>query len=491
METNFEFCLIGKYSDTGRVRKANEDSMDVFDAANMKVFVVCDGMGGHVGGQAASQTAIASIKDFMLNHVFTDPCEAIHNSIIAANEAIIKRTQAQPELNGMGSTCVMLAVTSDGKVYYGHIGDSRIYIVANHQITQLTKDHSFVQTLVDEGKITKDQAEHHPRKNEITNALGIPDMQPPTLCNETIEPEAGNCFVLCSDGLSGMVDDQHIERIVSKHEINIQQRARKLVEMANEAGGKDNITVQLVEFAVSTKKEKTKNKKLNKKMFLAIGLAVTVILVALLMAYVIFFEKNKADNGDSYKQLTVESAVQAGIISDEVVIIPVVYKKGSEVPFETKIPEDESIVDSRITNGGQFIEIVKKEGRYITIQWKDTDFSNDELSKAEIEISLTTDKQNKYIRRIKIDIPEQPAASPSAQTPKSPAPAPAAPKPTVPAQTPNPSVPTPPPAQTPPPSTQTPAPSGETSQDNTNPAESKTPDETESKPAEEGSKEVE
>ncbi|GHU12588.1 hypothetical protein FACS1894161_1150 [Spirochaetia bacterium] len=310
MESNFEFCLTGKYSDTGRVRKANEDSMDVFDAANMRVFVVCDGMGGHVGGQIASQTAIAAIRDFMLSHVFTDPLEAIHNSIIAANETILKRVQTQPELDGMGSTCVMLVVTSDGKVYYGHIGDSRIYIVANHQITQLTKDHSYVQTLVDSGQISKEQAENHPRRNEITNALGIPGMQPPTLCGEPIEPDAGNCFVLCSDGLSGMVDDLHIERVVSKHESNIQQRTMKLVQMANEAGGKDNITVQLVEFAVSIKKEDTHNKGINKKLLLTTGISVIVIITVLLAAYVVFFEENNADEDVSNESVPTEPAVQ-------------------------------------------------------------------------------------------------------------------------------------------------------------------------------------
>jgi protein phosphatase len=229
-------------------------------------------MGGHVGGQVASQTVIASIKQFLLNHVFTDSLEAINNAIITANDAIIQKAQTQPELNGMGSTCVMLVVTSDGRVYYGHVGDSRIYIVANHKITQLTKDHSYVQTLVDAGEISKEQAEHHERKNEITNALGLPNMRPPTLYNEPIEPEAGNCFLLCSDGLSGMVDDHRIEHIVSKHEIHIQQRAEKLVQMANEAGGKDNITVQVVEFAVSTKSAKKVNKKPAKRLFLFGGL---------------------------------------------------------------------------------------------------------------------------------------------------------------------------------------------------------------------------
>jgi serine/threonine protein phosphatase PrpC len=251
MDSNYEFCLTGSYSDVGRVRKANEDNMGCFDTLNGKVVVVCDGMGGHVGGQIASQTAVTAIHEFLINNVVPDPREAIHHAITAANTAILNRTQAQPELSGMGSTCVMLIITPEGKVYYGHVGDSRIYLTANHRIKQLTKDHSFVQMLVDAGQITPEQAEHHPRKNEITNALGISNMQPPTVCSEPIEPEAGNCFILCSDGLTGMVDDTHIERIVSTRSLKIQQRAEKLVQLANEAGGVDNITVQLVEFALS------------------------------------------------------------------------------------------------------------------------------------------------------------------------------------------------------------------------------------------------
>jgi|AGTN01.2.fsa_nt_gi Serine/threonine protein phosphatase len=249
-DSNYNFCLVGTTTSVGKIRKANEDSMDVFETANMKVFVVCDGMGGHVGGQVASQTAITTIRDFLVNNITIDPCEAIHNAIMAANEAVLARSRQQPELAGMGSTCVMLVVTSDGKVYYGHVGDSRIYIIANRRITQLTKDHSFVQMLVDAGRITKEEAEHHPRKNEITNALGLPDMQAPAVSNTPIEPEAGNCFLLCSDGLTGMVDDIHIERVVSNRNLKIQDRAEKLVQMANNNGGIDNITVQLVEFAV-------------------------------------------------------------------------------------------------------------------------------------------------------------------------------------------------------------------------------------------------
>jgi len=249
--TDADFLLIGAATDVGRVRKANEDSMAVFEVPDMKVFVVCDGMGGHTGGKIASETAITAIKDFFTNNTALDPREAIYNSMIAANQAILHRVSQQPELAGMGSTCVMLVVTNAGKVYYGHIGDSRIYLVANQKITQLTEDHSVVYEMFKAGMIkTREEMEQHPRKNEITNALGLHRMEPPTVCDIPVEPESGNCFLLCSDGLSGMVDDEQIQQVISKHSVPIRQRAEKLIQMANANGGVDNITVELVEFAV-------------------------------------------------------------------------------------------------------------------------------------------------------------------------------------------------------------------------------------------------
>ena len=209
-------------------------------------------MGGHVGGQIASQTAIEAIKEFLSSQKIENPFEAIRNSIIYANQAILKRALIQPELTGMGSTCVMLLIRN-GKVYYGHVGDSRIYIVSSRKIKQITKDHSFVQMLVDSGQIKPEEAELHPRKNEITNALGLPNMDTPTVCKEPIEPEAGTCFLLCSDGLTGMVSDKTIEKVIENRGIaKLDDRAAELVRLANEAGGVDNISVLLVEFALST-----------------------------------------------------------------------------------------------------------------------------------------------------------------------------------------------------------------------------------------------
>lgn len=151
------------------------------------------------------------------------------------------------DMQGMGATCVMLIV-KDGKVYYGSIGDSRIYYIANGMIRQITKDQSYVQTLVDAGQITLAEAEHHQDKNQITNALGVEGMTPPVIGQMPIIPEPNSTFLLCSDGLSGMINNNTILNTVSRHELSLNERARMLVEQANEAGGLDNITVQLVEF---------------------------------------------------------------------------------------------------------------------------------------------------------------------------------------------------------------------------------------------------
>lgn len=251
MSENFNYCHVVGKTDVGRKRAVNEDNMFNTVTQNGLVSVVCDGMGGHVGGATASRIAVTTIIDNLNNVYYEDPRIAIGESIDIANKAIIQKTKEQPELTGMGSTCVLLIVRA-GKVYIGHVGDSRIYLVRNRRIVQLTKDHSYVQMLVDHGEITKEQAEHHYRKNEITNALGIPNMSPATVAEDAIIPEAGDCFILCSDGLSGMVSDDKICKIISRQsEMNAQERVDKLVELANENGGVDNITVQLVEFSVS------------------------------------------------------------------------------------------------------------------------------------------------------------------------------------------------------------------------------------------------
>mgnify|MGYP000009706307 FL=1 len=242
-----ENYIIANCTDTGRVRSVNEDSMTTFDSPNGRVVVVCDGMGGQKAGDVASQLAVAVIQDILTDNTFATAEEAINSSIIAANQAILRRASQNDGLSGMGATCVMIIIR-DGQVYYGSVGDSRIYYVANRNIHQITKDQSYVQALVDSGQISKEDAEHHQDKNQITNALGLENMTPPVIGQMPITPEPGGVFVLCSDGLSGMVSNNAILNTVTRYDLPLKERADMLVSQANDAGGVDNITVQLVEF---------------------------------------------------------------------------------------------------------------------------------------------------------------------------------------------------------------------------------------------------
>lgn len=238
-------------TDVGCKRSENQDWLGWFECKNGLVATVCDGMGGHAGGQTASHVAVEAIKGILTDNYFANPSEAIVAACNAANIAVHKRAQEEPALTGMGTTCVML-IMRDGKVYCGCIGDSRIYLVRDGKIRQLTKDQSLVQQLVDCGEITPEQAERHPRKNVILNAIGIDEMQPATVLPDAILPQAGDCFVLCSDGLSGMVSNATIEQVVNERRtLKLGERAEKLIRLAREAGGLDNITSLLVEFTAT------------------------------------------------------------------------------------------------------------------------------------------------------------------------------------------------------------------------------------------------
>ena len=242
--------LIAKATDVGVTRQVNEDSMTVFDSPNGQVLAVCDGMGGQAAGDVASQLAVNIIENILTDNTFETPEEAIRRSVLAANQGVLNRTAQNPELEGMGSTCVMLII-KDGKVHCGWVGDSRIYYIANHTIRQITHDQSYVQQLLDSGQISRDEAANHPQKNEITNCIGLQGMTAPDTIAVPIVPEPGSVFLLCSDGLSGMVDERQIERVVSNTKMTLQQKADRLVAMANEAGGLDNITVEMVQFGTS------------------------------------------------------------------------------------------------------------------------------------------------------------------------------------------------------------------------------------------------
>jgi protein phosphatase len=233
---------IGNHSDVGRVREINEDYFGSFQGNYGELLIVCDGMGGHKGGEIASRLSVESIKNHFesLNNSF-NPVKEIRASIQSANNTLIDTAKNDPALNEMGSTVVITLLQED-KAYIANLGDSRIYLCREGEIKQLTKDHSLVQQMVDSRMISQEEAKHHPQKNVITRSLGI-GLQTEPEVSEKIKIKEGDIFILCSDGLTTFVNDSEILKIVSNE--SVQDAADKLVDLANQRGGEDNITIQI------------------------------------------------------------------------------------------------------------------------------------------------------------------------------------------------------------------------------------------------------
>lgn len=232
----------GASTDAGRVRTQNEDNM----SAAATLFVVADGMGGHQAGEIASQLTVERLESALATDSpsLNDLVDAIHT----ANRAIYDASLANSEQQGMGTTVTALAVTSDpddGEVFaLANVGDSRTYLFRNGRLRQLTIDHSYVQELVAEGHISRDEARNHPRRNIVTRALGIEDSI--RVDSWAVPIVRGDRFVLCSDGLVDEVHDDDITAaLAAAHDP--QEAADALVHLANESGGRDNITVVVVD----------------------------------------------------------------------------------------------------------------------------------------------------------------------------------------------------------------------------------------------------
>ena len=238
----------------GNIRKNNEDYFGEKNLPGGHVFVVCDGMGGHSGGEIASKKAVECILDYFTKSRGENAVQMIHEAIKFANSQVHGFATNYPEYTGMGTTCVVVYLTQDMKLYYGHVGDSRLYLQTGKELNVLTKDHSYVQFLVDTGEIEESQMETHPAKNQILRALGIDEVVKPEVCPEPLSPRAGDLFLLCSDGLNGMIGKDQIQSLLAnKERKSLDGKAQTLIQAALDGGGKDNVTVGLISFSGTTK----------------------------------------------------------------------------------------------------------------------------------------------------------------------------------------------------------------------------------------------
>ncbi|WP_211279030.1 Stp1/IreP family PP2C-type Ser/Thr phosphatase [Sutcliffiella halmapala] len=240
-------------TDKGRVRSHNEDNGGIFVNKDGTVLaVVCDGMGGHKAGDVASERAIQHMKEMWEeseNVSSPEPAEIWFKTYISQiNQLLFEYANEHEECHGMGTT-IVAAIRGESFVTLAHVGDSRIYIISKEEAKQLTEDQTFVNELVKSGQISKEDAEHHPRKNVILQALGTEKTVKIDL--KTITYDEAGYLLLCSDGLSNKVNGKEFVEVLNNNKIPFSAKAEELINRANQYGGEDNITVAILELSVT------------------------------------------------------------------------------------------------------------------------------------------------------------------------------------------------------------------------------------------------
>jgi len=231
-------------TDIGERRKINQDYVYCCDSqiGNLpNLFIVADGMGGHNAGDYASRFCVEFFTNRIKESNHPSPISAIEAALRETNEALLRKAQEQIDYEGMGTTFVVATIL-DNKMYVANIGDSRLYVIGN-EIRQITEDHSLVQAMVKSGKLDRDEARQHPNKNIITKALGADTFVEPDFFE--VDLEEGDTVLMCSDGLTNMLEDEDIINIIKSYD-DPQTAADVLVRTANQNGGIDNISIILV-----------------------------------------------------------------------------------------------------------------------------------------------------------------------------------------------------------------------------------------------------
>lgn len=243
-------------TDVGRKRRHNEDAYLV--DRDRGLFVVADGMGGHAAGEVASRITVESIQEFIagtedqhestwpygFNNRYSFEGNRLTTAVEKANDRVMREVQNRPELKGMGTT-VVASLFENGRATFVHVGDSRAYLLRNGELRRLTDDHSWVQEQVNAGILSPDEAKSHPLKNVVTRALGGGTHVSPDLIEVSLALH--DRFLLCSDGLTGMITDDEILEYLSGEGSLDEKIVQKLIELANDRGGVDNITAIVIE----------------------------------------------------------------------------------------------------------------------------------------------------------------------------------------------------------------------------------------------------
>lgn len=231
-------------TDIGKARDMNQDYYYIPSSENdLQIYILADGMGGYNGGEIASKLAVQTVRDYIENnfdkieHTKEEILNMIKKSMENANSVVYEESKKDDNLQGMGTTLDVCFIYNN-KIYIGHVGDSRVYLIRKEIARKITKDHSYVQQLVEDKKITREEAEHHPKKNMLLKALGCTSYVEPDIRARNLEKD--DIFLMCSDGLTNMVEESKMYEVVEQYK---EKAPEILVNLANDAGGYDNITV--------------------------------------------------------------------------------------------------------------------------------------------------------------------------------------------------------------------------------------------------------
>lgn len=234
--------------DQGKKRRNNQDFAATFEnKVGRTMAIIADGMGGHLAGDVASRMTVTELgESFTQSDVnkVEDISKWFIQNLQEVNEHVVAKGESDPAYTGMGTT-VVAVVLLDEEFVLAHIGDSRAYVYNNDELRQITVDHSLVQELVNQGEITPEMARVHPQKNVVTRSVGMPGVLDVDVMSLRIE--ANEILMLCSDGLTNMVQDDEIKAILATNELKLAEKVKKLVDLANSYGGLDNITVVLID----------------------------------------------------------------------------------------------------------------------------------------------------------------------------------------------------------------------------------------------------
>jgi len=290
---------VGNHTHKGMVRKVNQDSFGSVKTAWGDLYVVADGMGGHKGGETASKLTVTLLCDEFKNNQVKNPTKFLTEKLVLADEVVRKKADDDNKLKGMGTT-VVAVIIKNNKAYYAHVGDSRIYLFRNKKGTQLTKDHSYVQQLVDQGLIKPEEAENHPQKNKILQAIGIGNVKP---SSDTTDLYKNDFLLLCSDGLSGEVNKEEMWSFIESS--SPMESCKNLVNLANKRGGPDNSTVIIIQINQGLKAPKglpkdKEEEKSNTQRFamVAAGIMAVIVIVA------VYLNKDKLPGGSGTGSVT-------------------------------------------------------------------------------------------------------------------------------------------------------------------------------------------